>query len=126
MEDYVQPTIRTRPDHIVIHVATNNLPSKKDLAEISSDILGLALKLKSGTCQILVSNLATRNDQHCKKALEGNQPLKVLYREKNINIIGHGNTITVRHLNCSKVHLYLKDNKVLTKKFKEAVSNILH
>ena len=126
MEDYVQPTIRTRPDHIVIHVATNNLPSKKDLAEISSDILGLALKLKSGTCQILVSNLATRNDQHCKKALEGNQPLKVLYREKNINIIGHGNTITVRHLNCSKVHLYLKNNKVLTKKFKEAVSNILH
>ena len=126
MEDYVQPTIRTRPDHIVIHVATNNLPSKKDLAEIYSDILGLALKLKSGTCQILVSNLATRNDQHCKKALEGNQPLKVLYREKNINIIGHGNTITVRHLNCSKVHLYLKNNKVLTKKFKEAVSNILH
>ena len=122
----MQPTIRTRPDHIVIHVATNNLPSKKDLAEISSDILGLALKLKSGTCQILVSNLATRNDQHCKKALEGNQPLKVLYREKNINIIGHGNTITVRHLNCSKVHLYLKNNKVLTKKFKEAVSNILH
>ena len=126
MEDYVQPTIRTRPDHIVIHVATNNLPLKKDSAEISSDIVGLALKLKSGTCQILVSNLATRNDQHCKKALEGNQPLKVLYREKNINIIGHGNTITVRHLNCSKVHLYLKDNKVLTKKFKEAVSNILH
>ena len=126
MEDYVQSTIRTRPDHIVIHVATNNLPSKKDSAEISSDIVGLALKLKSDTCQILVSNLATRNDQHCKKALEGNQPLKVLYREKNINIIGHGNTITVRHLNCSKVHLYLKDNKVLTKKFKEAVSNILH
>ena len=126
MEDYAQPTIRTRPDHIVIHVATNNLPSKKDSAEISSDIVGLALKLISDTCQILVSNLATRNDQHCKKASEGNQPLKVLYREKNINIIGHGNTITVRHLNCSKVHLYLKDNKVLTKKFKEAVSNILH
>ena len=36
------------------------------------------------------------------------------------------NNITVRHQNGSKLHLDLKDNKVLTEKFTEAVSNILH
>ena len=86
----------------------------------------IALKLKSDTCQVSVSNLTTRNDQYRKKALEVNQHLKVLCREKNINIIDHGNTITIRHLNGSRLHLNLKGNKFFTEKFTEAVSNILH
>ena len=57
---------------------------------------------------------------------EVNQHLKVLWRQKNINTIDHGNIITASHLNNSKVHLNLKGNKVLTEKFTEAVSNILH
>ena len=87
---------------------------KKESAEISSAIVDLALKLKSDTCQVSVSNLTTRNDQYRKKALEVNQHLKVLCREKN-NIIDHGNTITIRHLNGSKLHLNLKGNKILLK-----------
>ena len=34
--------------------------------------------------------------------------------------------LTVRHLNGSKLYLELKGDKVLTGKFAEAVSNILH
>ena len=49
-----------------------------------------------------------------KKASEVNQHLKVLCRKKNINIIDHGNSITVRHLNGSKLHLNLQGNKVVT------------
>ena len=52
--------------------------------------------------------------------------MKVLCCEKNINIIDHGNTITVRHLNGSRLYLNLKGNKVFTEKFTEAISNILH
>ena len=126
MEDYAQPTIRTNPDHIVTHVRTNDLSLKKESAEISSAIVDLALKLKSDTCQVLVSNLTTRNDQYRKKELEVNQHLKVLCREKNINIIDHRNTITIRHLNGSRLHLNLKSNKVFTEKFTVAVSDILH
>ena len=88
---------------------------KKESPEISSAIVDLALQLKSDTCQVSVSNLTTRNDQYRKKALEVNQHLKVLCCEKNINIINHGNTISVHHLNGSKLHLNLKGNKVLLK-----------
>ena len=100
--------------------------SKKESPEISSVIVDLALQLKSDTCQVSVSNLTTRNDQYRKKALEVNQHLKVLCCEKNINIINHGNTISDHHLNGSKLHLNLKDNKVLTEKLTEAVSNSLY
>ena len=127
MEDYAQTTIRTNPDHIVIYLGTNDLSSKKESAGISSAIVYLTLKLKSGTCQVSVSNLTTRNDQYRKKALEVNQHLKVLCREKNINIIDHTKTITIRHhLNGCRLHLNLKGNKIFTEKFTEAVSNILH
>ena len=49
-----------------------------------------------------------------EKAYEVNQHLKVSCRKKNSNIIDHGNSITVRHLNGSKLHLNLKGNKVVT------------
>ena len=123
MKDYAQPTIGNNPGHIVIHVGTNDLSSKKESAEISSAIVELALKLKSDTCQVSVSHLTTQNDQYRKKALEVNQHLKVLCREKNINIIDHGNTIIIRHLNGSRLHLNLKGNKIFTETFTEAVSN---
>ena len=126
MEDYAQPTIRTNPYHRVIQVGTNDLPSHKVSAKITSDIMDLVLKLESDACQVSVSNVTTRNDQHREKALEVNQHLKVLCREKNINVIDNGNTITVRHLNGSKLHLNLKDKKILTEKFTEAASTILH
>ena len=77
------------------------------------------MKLKSDTCQVLVSNLSIRNDQYRKKTLDVNQQEKVLSREKNINIIEPGNTMTVSHLN-------LKDNEILAEMFTEAVSTILH
>lgn len=70
IEDYAQPTIRTNPEHIVIHVGTNNLLSKKESAEISRDMVKLVLKLISDTFQVSVPNLTAGNDQYRKKALE--------------------------------------------------------
>ena len=49
--------------HKIIHVATNDLTSKKESTEISSNIKDLALKLKPDTFQVSLSNLTARNDQ---------------------------------------------------------------
>ena len=70
MEDYAQTTIRTNPEHIVIHVGKNDLLSKKESAEISGDMVELVLKQISDTFQVSVSNLTTGNDQYRKNALE--------------------------------------------------------
>ena len=64
LPDFVQPTIRANPTHMVIHVSTNDKPSQKLSAEISIKSVDFTFKLKSDdTCQISISNLTTRNNQ---------------------------------------------------------------
>ena len=108
----IQTTIRTNPNHRVIYLGTNNLPSNKESTDISSEIADLALKLNSETRQVSNSNLTTRNYQYHKKVLEVKQHLKVFLPRGNINAIDHGNNVHIHDLNGSKVHLNLTGNKV--------------
>ena len=43
---------------------------------------------------------------------------------KKLQFLDHGNTITVRNLNASKLHLSKRGNQVLSNVFAEAISNI--
>lgn len=117
--ELIMPNLHQDQSKRSIHTGTNYLPSNKKSAEMSWRHRGLSFEIKSDTCQVLVSNLSIRNDQYREKTLEVNQQEKVLSCEKNINIIDHGNTMTVSHLN-------LKDNEILAEMFTEAVSTILH
>ena len=60
MKDYAQPTARENPDHILIHVGTNDLPSRRQPDVIAEDIIQLALKLKTNSCGVSISNIVTR------------------------------------------------------------------
>ena len=125
MEDYAQPTARENPDHILIHVGTNDLPSRRQPDVIAEDIIQLALKLNTNSSDISISNIVTRNDQYKKKASAVNDKLKNLCREKNLHYIDHSNSIDTRHLNGSKLHLNVKGTKILFSNFVEAISNVL-
>ena len=48
MVDYARPTVRKQPDLIVLHAGTNELVTKKTASNIASDIIKLALQLKTG------------------------------------------------------------------------------
>ena len=72
MQDYVKPTIREKPDQIIVHVGTNDLASNKRPEQIAESIIGVATSLKSDTYEILVSSITVRNDQHRKKVAEVN------------------------------------------------------
>ena len=78
MNNYAQPTTRENPDHILIHVGTNDLPTRRQRDVIAEDIIQLALKLKISSCDISVSNIAERNDQYRNKALTVNRKPKDL------------------------------------------------
>ena len=43
MEDYVKPTLRKMPTHIIIHVGTNDVPTKKVPAQRARILLALSL-----------------------------------------------------------------------------------
>ena len=84
MQDYVKPTLRDNPDQIIVHVGTNDLASNKRPEQIAESIIGVATSLKSDTCDVLVSSITVRNDQHRKKVAEVNIVLKELCKEKNL------------------------------------------
>ena len=107
MYDHVKPTIREfNPNHIILHVGTNELKSCKIASQISRSVIDLALSLKSETNAVTISLIVPRKDNLNNKAQEVNSRLINMCGERDIAFIDHTDTIdTERHLNESKVHL---------------------
>ena len=93
MEDHAKPTSRTDPDHIILHVGTNNLPTRKNTDEIAKSIVQLASALKTKSCDVSISSITARSDQYRKKSIKVNKELKNLCLENNLYLIDHGSTI---------------------------------
>ena len=124
MVGHVKPIIRDKPDHIIFHVGTNDIPSDKDAGDIAKSIVDLAMPTKSPTYDVSISNIITRKDKHQHKAQIVNDHLKEMYTNKNINLIEHSKTIKHQHLNKSKLHLTKRDTNTLSITFVREISNI--
>ena len=116
MKDYLKPSLRQNPDHVVLHVGTNDLDSDKDPELIAKSIVDLASTVKKDTCEVTISNIVVRNDKFKKKA--------VLCVQRNILLIDHAKTIKPQHLNKSKLHLNVKGSKILRNTFTTTISSI--
>ena len=123
MEDYIQPTLRETPGNIILHVGTNDVTTKQDLQQIAESIINLAVKIKKN-CDVSISSITARNNKYLRKAADVKRYLKDMCRKKNLDFINHGNAITVRYLNASKLHLNKRGTQVLSNQFAEAISNI--
>ena len=123
IEDYVKPTLREMPTHIILHVETNDVPTKKAPEQIVENIANLVIKLKRN-CDVSISGITARSDQYQKKTADVNRVLTVKCREKKLQFLDHGNTITARHLNTSRLHLNTRGTQMLSNVFAEAISNI--
>ena len=62
MQDYVRPTLRENPDHIIIHVGTNDLASNTSAEKVTESIIELASALKSDSCSVAISSITVRNE----------------------------------------------------------------
>ena len=76
MQDYVKPTLRENPDQTIVHVGTNDLASNNRPKQIVDSIIGKATCFKSGTCDVFVSSITVRKDQHRKKVDIGKYSFK--------------------------------------------------
>ena len=61
MENYVKPTMREMPTHIILHVGTNGVPTEKAPEQKTENIANLAIKLKRN-CDVSLSSITARND----------------------------------------------------------------
>ena len=69
---------RENPDYILIHVGTNDLLARRQPDIIVEDIIQLAMKLKTNSCDVSISNIVARNDHYMRKASAVNHKLKDL------------------------------------------------
>ena len=124
MEDYTEPALREMPNHVILHVDTNDVTTKQDTQQIAKSIINLAVKIKRN-CDASTSSITTRNGKYLRKTADVKKRLKDRCPKKNILFINHEN-YNSRHLNASKLYLYKKAPQVLSNKFAEAISNVIN
>ena len=126
MFDYIKPTIRQHPEHIILHVGTNDLKNSdpREVAERIVD-LGNVIETESPNTTVTISSLLTRSDDPslATKTKEVNKILKTFANQNEWDVISHSN-ITTDHLNSSGLHLNFFGTKVFASNFIGYVRNI--
>ena len=117
MQDYVTPTIRENPNHIILHIGTNDLTTNILTEKVSESIIDLASSLKLSSCSVAISDITVRNDRYRRKVAQENMHLKTLCIERNFELISYKNIITEKDLNESKLHLNKIGTPILSNKF---------
>ena len=126
MNDYVKPSVRSTPDHFILHVGTNDLSSDKSSEEIARSTTDLATSVKNKKHDVSISNIIIRADNKKleEKRCEVNSFLGKLCKEKNHYLIDHFTRIKRNHLNKGKLHLNKKGTKLLSDIFVKELSKV--
>ena len=62
--DYIKPALRDDPNHFILHIGTNDITNTSKSEElIAAEILEPALKLKSETHEVPISNVIVWRDK---------------------------------------------------------------
>ena len=95
----VEPLLARYPDHIIIHIGTNNLSDESMTADrIADDIFQLANKIEERGIKCTISELITRRDEYNEKAKLVNKKLEERKSKTNIGLVKHDNIVS-NHLN---------------------------
>ena len=71
MESYIKPTLKNKPERIIIHCGTNDLKNSTPQS-IAENILSLAKSSQQENNIVLVSSIVHRKDHSHKKGKEFN------------------------------------------------------
>ena len=105
MEYFVEPLLARYPDHIILHVGTNNLSDESMTADrIADNIFQLANKIEEHGIKCTISELITRRDENNEKVKLVNKKLEERKSETNIGLVKHDNIVS-NHLNYGGLHL---------------------
>ena len=83
MKDCIKLTLREKPDHIVLHVGTNDLVSDRPPDLIAKSIVDVASSMKNEIHDVTFSS-RTQADHFKEKANDVNDFLSKLCMERNI------------------------------------------
>ncbi|XP_057297347.1 uncharacterized protein LOC130627141 [Hydractinia symbiolongicarpus] len=122
MESYAIPTTNMSPDKIIIHCGTNDL-NRIETDQIAQNIVKLAIKLKSGENNVMISGIIQRKDRLNEKVMAVNKSLAHLCEQRNIGFINNDNINPDLHLNRSRLHLNMKGTSILSRNFLQVIED---
>ena len=115
---YAIPTIKKKPDEVILHVGTNNITEADSARHIAEKIVDLAtfIEKESPQTKVTISSLITRKDSEAfkPKIEETNKILKSFATQRSWNFIDHKN-INDSCLNNGGLHLNKKGHGFLIK-----------
>ena len=123
MESYIKPTLKNKPERIIIHCGTNDLKNSTPRS-IAENILSLAKLSQQENNTVLVSSIVPRNDHLDKKGKEVNLIFKKRCNEVNLAFISHGNIRTRHHCNYDGLHLNDKGVTLFTENIVSALNKV--
>ena len=117
MKDYIKPSLRFKPELIILHTGSNDLRSETSEERIAENIIELAINSKSAENEIVISGILPRNDKLNEKGQKVNICLKRLCVENNIVFISNDFIEPSKHLNGSGLHLNFQGTVALASNF---------
>ena len=119
MADYSKPPMKRNPDVVILHVGTNSLGTNKPAEDIANEINDLAVDLRNGENEVVVSAIIPRGDDLAlnEKGKVVNQELKALCETNDLDFIDHQNIDETKHLNGSALHLNRMGTALLANNF---------
>ena len=124
IDDYAKPSLRYKPNHLILHIRVSHLSSSKTAESIATSILEQAITLKDKNLDVSVSDVVIRKDYLKRKAEEVNSHLKVLCMKKIVFVLDHSKSIRQCYLDKSRLHLNFKGSAVLGETLLNHLSNI--
>lgn len=106
MNHYIVPTLKLKPDVVVLHCGTNDLKSKQP-EEISENIIDLAKSVSqiSESTGVIISGIVPRGDDLNQNAEKVNEMLEKLCNDLNVGFVDNSRIDPRKHLNNSRLHL---------------------
>ena len=63
MKDYIKPTLRMNPDHVIIYNDTNDLNNDTEAKQTAESIVDVAQTIKSDKRDVILSSILPRNEK---------------------------------------------------------------
>ena len=123
VESYIKPTLKNKPERIIIHCGTNNL-KKNTPQSIAENILSLANSNQQENNTVLVSSIVLGKDHLDKKGKEVNIMLEKRCNEMNLGFISHGNIRTSYRCNYDGLHLNGKGATLFTENILSVLNKV--
>ena len=105
IKSYVIPTVKQKPDNIILQTKTNDLKTIDTPEEITTGILNLTMTYKMDTNSVFIFSIVPKSEKLNEKASKVNSILRHVCNLKNICFIDNKHRSPRFHCNRTGLHL---------------------